>query len=231
MQDLQSPRSKGSCRGARGASQGKVFAMGKVFTIFGLPSRVRYDRSPHFCRAFEDLLRECSIPTNPSSLYNPESNGLAEQHVGLAKNLLKKCLESKEDYQTAISVMNATTRPCGYSPSEMFLKRRIRTKLPDIRGQPSFELAAQARDEEHTKMREALRKNKARPALEVGEIVLLYEETGSKKGMFHRECEVLSIRENGILYFVQEIDTDNRFLRARNKLRPLKELEPNSIAV
>ena len=40
-------------------------------------------------------------------------------------------------------------------------------------------------------MREALRKNKARPTLEVGEIVLLYEETGSKKGTFHKECEVL----------------------------------------
>ena len=151
--------------------------------------------------------------------------------MGLAKNLLKKCLESWEDYQEAIAAMNATTRPCGYSSSKMFFKRRIRTKLPDIREQPDFQRVTQVRDVEHTKMREALRKHKAKPPLEVGEIVLLYEETGSKKGAFYKEWGVLSRRGNGKSYFVQEIGTDNRYLRARNKLRPLRELEPNNIAV
>ena len=65
----------------------------------------------------------------------------------------------------------------------------------------------------------------------MGEIVLLYKETGSKKGTNHRECKVLSRRENGKSYFIQEIGTDNRYLRARNKLRPLRELEPNNIAI
>ena len=33
------------------------------------------------------------------------------------------------------------------------------------------------------------------------------------------------------MYFVREIGTDNMFLRARNKLCPLKEADPDNIAV
>ena len=97
---------------------------------------MRFNGGPHFRGEFLELLKDCNIPTTPSSPYNSESNGLAERHVGLAKMLLKKCLAAKENYMVAISAMNATTRASGFSPAEMFLKRRIRTLLPDIRGQP-----------------------------------------------------------------------------------------------
>ena len=116
--------------------------------------------------------------SNPVSPLNSESNGLEERHVGIAKNLLKKCIESKEDYMVAVSALNTMTRVCGFSPAEMLLKIRIRMKLPDIRGQPNLDLASQSREDENTKMREILRKNKAKPAQEVWEIVLLYEEMG-----------------------------------------------------
>ena len=81
------------------------------------------------------------------------------------------------------------------------------------------------------KNRENMRTNKSKPALEVGEIVLLREETGSKKGSYIAECEVLSRRNHGKSYFVRDIKTGAVYLRARNKLRPLKEAEPGNIAV
>ena len=153
---------------------------------------MRFDGGPHFRGEFLELLENCNIPCTPSSPYNPESNGLAERHVGLAKMLLRKCLAAKEDYMVAISAMNATMRASGFSPAEMFLKRRIRTLLPDIQGQPDLQKASQKMGEKNLKMRENLRKNKSKPALEVGEIVLLHEETGTRKGTFVRECKVIS---------------------------------------
>ena len=48
--------------------------------------------------------------------------------------------------------------------------------MPDIRGEPDFEVAAMKRGADHKKMREGLRTNKPRPTLEVGDIVLKMEE-------------------------------------------------------
>ena len=61
--------------------------------------------------------------------------------------------------------------------------------------------------------------------------MLLLEETGTKKGMFLRECEVILRQSHGKSYFIREISTGNLFLRVRNRLRPLKEAEPSNIAV
>ena len=127
--------------GTKSSAKEVAKTVSKTFTIFGLPHTVRFDGGPHFRGEFIELLENCNIPCTPSSPYNPESNGLAERHVGLAKMLLKKCLAVKEDYMVAIATMNATTRETGFSPAEMFLKQRIRTLLPDIRGQPDLQAA------------------------------------------------------------------------------------------
>ena len=58
----------------------------------------------------------------------------------------------------------------------------MRTKLPDIQEQPDLKEAARIGDANHAKMRAEMRGNKPRPALEVGDIVLFYEEIGAKKG-------------------------------------------------
>ena len=128
--------------GTKSSAKEVAQKVGNTFAIFRLPDRVRFDGGPHFRGEFLDLLKECNIPTTPSSPYNSESNGLAERHIGLTKILLKKCLAAKENYMVAISAMNATTRASGFSPAEMFLKQRVRTLLPDIRGQPDLHTAS-----------------------------------------------------------------------------------------
>ena len=56
--------------------------------------------------------------------------------------------------------------------------------MPDIRGQPDLQVASKKMGDRDLKNRENLRTNKSKPAFKVGEIVLLREETGSKKGNF-----------------------------------------------
>lgn len=182
---------------------------------------------------FGELLRECNIPLNPLSAYNynPSSIGLAEHYVSITKVLLKKCLDSKEDYQVVLATLNSTARPLGFLPAEKFMRQRLRTSLPDICEEQDLEEAAMICDENHTKMRENSRGNKHRSVLEIGDIVIMYEETGAKKGSFRKECEVISARPGNRSYFIREIVTGALYLRNWNKMRPLKEAEPDSMAV
>ena len=61
--------------------------------------------------------------------------------------------------------------------------------------------------------------------------MLMMEETSSERGFFKMECEVLSKRKQGNLYFIEELQTGRVFCRARNKLKPLSEVEPDSVAM
>ena len=91
---------------------------------------------------------------------------------------------------TAVSALNWTVRFSGYSQSEMFLSRRLRSPLPDIRNELDLKEALRFMEEkhaemrEHTEMRENMRKKKPRSLLALGELVLLYKETGSQKSLF-----------------------------------------------
>ena len=104
----------------------------KMFDSHGYPTTIRYDGGPHFRGPFKEMLKEYGIPESPASPYNHASNGLAERHVGCAKLLLKKCIASKTDFRSALAAMNQTARPDGYSPSDLFYRRRLRGHLPGI---------------------------------------------------------------------------------------------------
>ena len=106
---------------------------------------------------FKEMLKEFSIPETPSSAYNHASNGLAKRYVGIIKLLLKKCTASKQDFRTALSALNATSRPNGYSPSDLFYRRRLRTALPDINREVDFVEGQKSRSRSHLIMRKNMR--------------------------------------------------------------------------
>ena len=125
----------------------------KLFESFGFPASIRYDGGPHFRKEFKDMLAEFDIPETPSSPYNHASNGLAERHVGVVKLLLKKCTASKQDFRSALSALNATSRHDGYSPSDLFFRRRLRTALPNINREVDFVEGQKLRSRSHQIMR------------------------------------------------------------------------------
>ena len=60
---------------------------------------------------------------------------------------------------------------------------------PSVVGLPDLETASRKMGEQDLKARKKIgRPKSSKPALETGEIVLLREETGSKKGNFITEC-------------------------------------------
>ena len=65
----------------------------KLFLKLSILFTVQMDGGLEFHGPFQALLKEFRIEYTPSSLYNPESNGLAERYMGLTKLLLKDCLD------------------------------------------------------------------------------------------------------------------------------------------
>ena len=145
----------------------------RMFDSYGYPTSIRYDGGPHFRKEFTEMLKEFSIPETPSSAYNHASNGLAERCVGVIKLLLKKCTASKQDFRMALSSLNATSHPDGYSPSDLFYRRRLRTALPDINREVDFVEGQKSRSRSHLVMRKKIRGGTTRLPFKVGDVMLI----------------------------------------------------------
>ena len=105
----------------------------QLFDRMGYPTVIRCDNSPFGSMAFEKFAEECNTRIIFSSPRYPQSNGLAEKGVAIAKNLLKRCLEDGRvnEYQYRILEYNTTpVASMGLTPAHLFFGRLIKTKLP-----------------------------------------------------------------------------------------------------
>lgn len=104
-----------------------------VFDKIGYPTRIRCDNSPFNSLEFERFATEYNIVFGYSSPRYPQSNGLAEKGVAIAKNILKRCYEANEVESYQYRVLEYNTTPIAsmrLTPSELFFGRLIKTKLP-----------------------------------------------------------------------------------------------------
>merc|ERR1711867_209169 len=174
---------------------------------------------PHFSGPFREMLQEFGIPETPSSTYNPSSNGLAERHVGVIKLLLKKCVDSGQDFRSALAALNSTSRHDGYSPADLFFRRHLRTALPDINRDIDFVEGQKSRSRDHIVMRENMRSGKKQLPFKLGDVVLLKEEVGSKKGQFRGQYVVTNIRPRAKSFFVKDLETGRTYLRNQDRMK------------
>ena len=94
-------------------------------------SQVFSDNGPQFSAAeFADFAQEYGFTHITSSPHFPQSNGLAEKAVSIMKNLLKKCQLSGDDPYLALLNYRATPLKNGFSPAELLMGRKLRTRLP-----------------------------------------------------------------------------------------------------
>jgi len=63
----------------------------------------------------------------------PQSNGLAEKGVGIAKKLLRKAKDSNTSPYLAFLEYRNTPLECGYFPSQLLISRRTKSILPITR--------------------------------------------------------------------------------------------------
>lgn len=105
----------------------------RVFNVVGYPSIVKSDNSPFNSNEFVRWADNFNIQIKYSSPRYPQSNGLAEKGVAIAKNILKRCYEMNEVDQFQYRILEYNTTPIasmGFTASELFFGRLIKTKLP-----------------------------------------------------------------------------------------------------
>lgn len=103
-----------------------------VFARFGTPDIVVSDNVPYKSQKFLEFAKNWNFALVTRSPEYPQSNGLAEKAVAIAKNLLKKSLEEgKGDLCCALlNYRNSTLKGMGYSPSQLLNSRNCKTKVP-----------------------------------------------------------------------------------------------------
>ena len=86
--------------------------------------------SSNSCQAFADFARDWGFVHRTSSPLHPISNDHGEVMVGVAKKILKKAKESKQDpYLLILEYRNSTLPDCSFSPAQL-LSRRTRSIVP-----------------------------------------------------------------------------------------------------
>lgn len=105
----------------------------KFFNSYGYPTEIRSDNVPFNSLECDRYANRNNISLQYSSPRYPQSNGLAEKAVAIAKNILKRCYEvgNLGEYQYHILEYNTTPiASMQMSPSQLFFGRQAKTRMP-----------------------------------------------------------------------------------------------------
>lgn len=105
----------------------------RIFCRYGYPTTIKCDNVPFNSSAFDDYANKCNIEFVFSSPRYPQSNGLAEKGVAIAKNILKRCYEvgDRDSFQYRLLEYNTTpVSSMGLTPSQLFFGRQLKARLP-----------------------------------------------------------------------------------------------------
>lgn len=139
-----------------------VTAMRRLFATHGIPETIVSDNGTQFIsEEFETFLSSNGIEHVQTAPKHPSSNGLAERAVQTVKHGVKKtsgnCLEKR--IQLFLFHYRLTPQATtGKSPCELLFRRKIRSKLDQVR--PNLNRSVKKR--QSTMKQEADRKSKAR---------------------------------------------------------------------
>lgn len=102
-----------------------------MFAKFGPPDVLLSDNMPFGSSEFKKFANDWNFNTVTISPLHSQSNGLAEKSVSIAKNILRKCYESKQDINVALMLYrNTPLKDTKLSPAQIMLGRAIKTTLP-----------------------------------------------------------------------------------------------------
>ncbi|XP_058816894.1 uncharacterized protein LOC131680192 [Topomyia yanbarensis] len=103
------------------------------FNAYGYPTQIRSDNNQFDSLECERYANKKYIRFIFSSPRYPQSNGLAEKAVAIAKNILKRCFELGEVDQLKYRLLEFNTTPIAgmqLTPSHLFFGRLLKTRLP-----------------------------------------------------------------------------------------------------
>ena len=106
------------------------------FSRFGIPEQLKTDNGPQFTSdEFSKFAKEWHSNHGTSSPNHQSSNGLSEIYVKHAKRILRKAKDANCDPYLPLLEYRNTPLPCGYSPAQLLMGRRLRSVLPSTNQQ------------------------------------------------------------------------------------------------
>lgn len=113
------------------SSRQVITFMKEQFSRHGIPAELVSDNGPAYSsQEFKRFMSDWEIRHETASPHYPQSNGKSERTVQTVKNLLKKCVDSGQDFNLALLNFRATPRHNIDSPAQMLMGRRLKTRLP-----------------------------------------------------------------------------------------------------
>lgn len=102
-----------------------------IFCNFGSPNEIVSDHVPFDSKECKEFASEWGFKYTFTSPRYPQSNGMAERAVQIAKKMLKKCNDDKTDYRVAL-LQYRISPVCGthFSPAQLVMNRNLKSKLP-----------------------------------------------------------------------------------------------------
>ena len=108
---------------------------------------------------------------------------------------------------------NQAPREGGYSPSELFHGRRVRSYLPSLDDTIDVNKGKLARELKDIVIKNATKNHKPLKPLNVGD--LCYRRHFDRKKTLRIEslCEVIEVRKSGESYYIKDLETERIYLR------------------
>lgn len=208
------------------SSRQLIGKMQRLFAAHGVPQKLLTDNGRQFVsREFEQFTKEWNIGHITSSPYYPRSNGLAENAVKQAKQLLEKCKMDGSNLYLGLLNLRNTPRDGMGSPAQRLLSRRTRTTLPTSTKllkpkslnttQVSKQLKAARQQQKRYHDKSARNQRPLKP----NETVRMQTDKG-----FQKLAVVKSTRKSPRSYLVTSDGAD--YVRNRRHLRPVNEPRP-----
>jgi len=194
-----------------------------IFARHGVPETVISDNARYYTsQEFTLFASEYGFKHLTSNPRRPSENGEAERAVQTIKNLL--C--SSADPYAALLSYRATPLANGYSPSELLMSRKLRTKIPtaEVNLKPRLVDEDGLRAKEHSmKSRMKInfdqrRRAKPLPVLEPGDKVWIKD----------REEEAVVEKQNSSRSYDVKTESDDTYRRSRVNLNKLPDSSENN---
>lgn len=200
----------------RKTSEEMISIFKNLFCTFGIPEMIVADNMPFGSWALRNFARKWGFEIRNSSPHYPQSNGMAENGVKIAKGLLRKNTDLN------LALLNYRTTPItgiGLSPAELLMNRKMRTRMPVVKQTLEPKLIDNKQVSEKMRNLQKIsksyydRKSKEKRDFNTGENITVRKNKEWEQGQIIGKCK------EPRSYLIK--DENNRILRRNsNHLRP-----------
>ena len=166
----------------KGQTSGEIQSnLWRTFRTFGYPEKLQSDNGGQFISdSFTTKCKNDGIAQVFISPLMSQSNGFIEKFVHISKNMIKKA-KNQEHLADMVMAYNQASNSSGISPSQILMKRNVRTRLPMLKSSfrtiqdHEVEKAIKARQEASKKQEERFNRTaRDLPELQIGQLVRVF---------------------------------------------------------